>query len=479
MLVDGERIVAVGGDVPAGIACERIDLGGATLVPAFADCHVHLTDTGYSIGPRDLAAARDVASFAAAVAAIPRDGDIVYAARYDDAAWPDGALASADPLRRFHADSLAMIVRVDYHSSIVNDRTFSALDLDPRLEGIERDAGGKPTGRLFLEANWKAQARFRTLIPRDAYRAATARAADLALREGAVHLHAQLVALASDDAYGEEIAFLRTLPHVKIHPKICERKPHLARRLGLPYVGGDVFLDGSLGSATAATCAPYHDRETSGTLMLSDDEVFEYFFESERLGISAGVHAIGDRAIEQALHAWERVLGGKRSERCRHFIEHFEVATPSQIARAGALGLYLSVQPQFDAQWGAPGGMYDARLSRERAAGMNAFASAKAAGAVLCGGDDAPVCALSPLAGMAAACAHHNPAERLSPLEALTMYASDAARFGFAEHATGRIAPGFAADLTVLDRDPFEDGSFARTNVLSTWSDGERATVRT
>jgi predicted amidohydrolase YtcJ len=358
---------------------------------------------------------------------------------------------------------------------MVNRRTFRELALDPSLAGIERDAHGEPTGRLFLEANWTAQARFRKRIAPHAYRAASARAAQLALREGTVHLHAQLLELGSRDAYADEVAFLRTLPHVNVHPKICERDPELAASLGLSYVGGDVFLDGSLGSGTAALCAPYHDRVGCGNLILDDSAVYAYFGESERLGISAGVHAIGDRAIEQALATWERVLGGGPSSRCRHFIEHFELATPDQIARAGKLGLYLSVQPQFDATWGAPGSMYDARLTRERASTMNAFASAKAAGAVLCGGDDAPVCALSPLAGMRAACEHHRDTERIAPLDALTMYAYDAARLGFAESHTGRLAAGYDADLAILSHDPFADGAFAGVTVLETWSAGTRA----
>jgi predicted amidohydrolase YtcJ len=105
---------------------------------------------------------------------------------------------------------------------------------------------------------------------------------------------------------------------------------------------------------------------------------------------------------------------------------------------------------------------------------MNALAAALAAGATLCGGDDSPVCALAPLEGMAAACAHHNPLSRLTPLQALTMYAYDAARLGYAEDSTGALAPGFDADFVVLDRDPFAQGDFAGTNVLETWVRGER-----
>lgn len=469
-VVDGTAFAAFGEDAGAGV--ETVDLAGATVVAAFADCHLHLTATGLLLGARDLSDVWDRATFVARVHALP-DGPCVYAARYDDSGWPDGA-ANAEPLERAFPDRLALVTRVDGHSSLVNRHTFAELGLDEDLDGVERDPGAAPTGRLFATANSLAQGRFFERIPAAQRRTADRAAHALALERGVVHLHVQLERLDGRDGYATEIAGLRRLGPAKWHPKICERAPALARELGLPYVGGDVFLDGSLGSGTAALRAPYCDRAGTGRLAFGDDEVFAYFAEAEALGISAGVHAIGDAAIEQCIAAWEEVLGGEPSPRNRHFIEHFEVATAEQVARAGRLGLYLSMQPQFDATWGAPGGMYERRLGTERAHGMNALRSALAAGAVVCGGDDSPVCPLAPLAGMAAACNHHTAGERLSPLEALTMYTYDAARLGHAERSTGLLAAGYDADFTVLEGDPFVDGSFAQTRVLETWLDGAR-----
>jgi predicted amidohydrolase YtcJ len=131
------------------------------------------------------------------------------------------------------------------------------------------------------------------------------------------------------------------------------------------------------------------------------------------------------------------------------------------------------MQPQFDAAWGHPGGMYDARLGATRARTMNALGSAKRAGVTLAGGDDSPVCRLSPLAGMRAAVAHHNPEERLRVEDALLMYTYDAARFGHAETATGCLAVGYDADLVVLEGDPIGAGSFDGIRVAETWRRGE------
>jgi predicted amidohydrolase YtcJ len=469
-VMSGGRIASLRVD-DAGAGIPRIDLGGRAAYPAFADCHVHLTDTGLFLGARDLSAVRTAAAYADALAALPRT-EFVLASNYDESTWADGGTAGAAPLERAHPDAIAMVVRIDGHSCVINRRTLAWLDFAPQTEGVERDADGTPTGRLFLEANWRAQAAVLDALPVAERRAADRRATELALRAGALHLHVQLVGLPSGKAYAEEIAALATAGSAKWYPKVCETDPQLAKDLGLPFIGGDVFLDGSLGSGTAALNEPYRDRAGRGTLMRADEEVEAYFAAAEQLGVSAGVHAIGDRAIEQCLRAWETVLGGRPSPHNRHFIEHFEIASPDQIARCVRLGIFLSMQPQFDAAWGQPGGMYETRLGSERSRGMNALGSAKRAGAVLVGGDDSPVCPLAPLAGMRAAAAHHVADERLAVADALLMYTYDAARFGHAEHTTGRLAPGFAADIVLLDGDPLGAGSFDGVAVAATWRDG-------
>ncbi len=470
LLLDGARIVSTNiSQVGAGI--DTVDLGGATVLAAFGDAHVHLTDTGLFLGDYYLGATRSYAELQAAVSRIPV-APYVLAGQYDESFWSDGRAADARLLERHLADAYAMLVRVDGHSCVVNRKTFELLDLPGDLQGIERDERGSPTGKLFLEANWRAQASFMSRLPLKMKRAAEARAAELALQRGYVHLHTQLVGFAREE-YAAEIAALRALPGIKVYPKICEPDARIAADLGLPYIGGDVFLDGSIGSCTAAVSDPFLTTNGRGELKYSDDELYVYFSNAEALGISAGVHAIGDRAIEQCIATWERVLGGKPSARgTRHFIEHFEIATAEHIAACTRMGIYLSMQPQFDELWGGEGKMYDARLGTDRMRTMNALGRIYRAGAVLCGGDDSPVCNFSPLEGMQAAIAHHEPQERIRKEDAITMYTHNVARLGHAEQETGRIAPGFRADLVVLDIDPLDGARFSDCTVLQTWSDG-------
>ncbi len=471
LIVDDGRILSLDA-ADAGTGIKHVDLGGAVVLPAFADCHVHLTDVGYFLGARDLSAARSYEDFAAAVERVPSEGGILFAGQFDESLWLDGRVADARPLERFHAGARAMIVRIDGHSCVVNRSTLEWLEIDPHAEGIERDGDGAPTGRLSLTANWAAQRRFQDALPVARRRDAERCAVQLALSRGALHLHAQLYGF-SREQYASEVEALRSLP-AKIYPKICEPDPRLAMELELPFIGGDVFLDGSIGSRTAAMSAPYtDDAATCGRLEYSDDEVLRFFSESESLGIAAGVHAIGDAAIEQCIRTWERVLRGKPSPRgTRHFVEHFECAKPAHIQACARMGIHVSMQPLFDARWGGEAGMYEARLGARRSASMNALGSAVRAGAMLCGGDDAPVCPLDPLAGMQACLDHHVASERLTPHAALAAYTVAAAHLGYAEDRTGNLLPGLAADLVVLDRDPFDGSGFAACTVLETWHDG-------
>ncbi len=469
LLLDGTRIAALGTS-KSGAGIETVDMNGATILPAFADCHVHLTDTGYFLGDRFLGGVRSYAEFADAVARIP-NGEIVFAGQYDESFWLDGRVADATPLNRSFPESLAMLVRVDGHSCIVNRKTFAALDLSSGTQGIERDEGGEPTGKLFLDANWRAQARFMERIPLTVRRDAERRATELAISRGYLHLHVQFVGLRREE-YAQEVAALRDLPKAKWYPKICEADATIAQALGLKYIGGDVFLDGSIGSCTAAVTEPFANGST-GKLNYTDDQLYVYFANAEAMGISAGVHAIGDRAIEQCIATWERVLGGKPSSRGnRHFIEHFEIAKQEHIDACARMGIYLSMQPQFDLLWGGKGRMYDERLGTQRMRAMNALGRAERAGAVLCGGDDSPVCNFSPLEGMQSAVDHHEPLERLTPEQALTMYTYNAARLAHAERETGTLGEGFAADFVVLDRDPLDGAAFTGCTVLETWCDG-------
>jgi predicted amidohydrolase YtcJ len=232
--------------------------------------------------------------------------------------------------------------------------------------------------------------------------------------------------------------------------------------LGLTAIGGDLAADGSVGARTAALSAPYADVEGDGVTYFDDDELAEFFRDGHDAGLQVGMHAIGDRAIEQVLVAWERVYRSLDSRERRHFrarrhrIEHVEMASAPQVERAAVLGLAASVQPAFDAAWGFPGQMYETALGRERASAMNPFRTLLERGLVVGAGSDAPVTALDPWSAVAAMESHHDPSQRLSRVEAIRVHTAGSARLAHQEEKKGVLEPGFHADFAAYDDDPFE-----------------------
>jgi predicted amidohydrolase YtcJ len=232
--------------------------------------------------------------------------------------------------------------------------------------------------------------------------------------------------------------------------------------LGLTSVGGDLPADGSIGARTAALMEPYADRDAAGALYLEPDAMAEFFHAGHRAGLQVGIHAIGDRAIEQVIATWERVYHALDSRERRHFrarrhrIEHVEMASADHVERAAMLGLAVSVQPTFDAVWGGPGQLYEVALGVERAHAMNPFRTMLERGLEVGAGSDSPITALDPMGSIAACEAHHDPSERLTRLEAIRLHTVGGARLGHQEDKKGSLAPGMHADFAAFDDDPFE-----------------------
>jgi hypothetical protein len=455
-----------------------IDCRGAALVPGLHDCHAHLTDAGLLAGRYDIRDCADIAAVLRRVADLVRgDGATgaapLYAGNYDEA-----LIAERRPPNRDELDSIApvrpvLLTRVDGHSCVVNSAAFALLGVDG-LEGVERDESGTPTGRLIGPANYAAQGVVRRL-PDAARRAAGQRAAAAALRGGITTIHH---VIANDEpleqleqAYRDDAA----LP-LRVISKTCSSDVRKVKRLGGRVFGGDIFVDGSIGSRTAAVSHAYRGSDARGLLYLTRAQLFELFDEASQAGLSLGVHAIGDRAIEETIAAWEGVVAARGSlHGVRPSIDHFEIAQPDQIERAARLGMLLSVQPAFDHLWGGDDGMYAQRLGVGCARGMNRFKSAKLAGCVICGGSDAPVTSLSALLGIHALVTHHVVEERFTVEEALRAYTADAAKLSFDEQRRGIIAPGYDADFVVLEKrlDAVAPDAIKDVRVLTTIVAGE------
>jgi predicted amidohydrolase YtcJ len=458
--VESGRITAV---VPAAevgsLGADRVvDLGDATLMPGFVDAHVHLSATGLADHGADLREARSVAEMldrVRAAAARAADG-LLWGDGYDETRFDLPELPTPAALADAAGGRPVYLSRVDGHQGLA---TLDVLGDSGALDaaGCDRDQDGQPTGVTRGDANHLARRHALAGLPADTLLAAQDAALCQAARRGVVCVH---------EMGGPDIAgrrdFELLLDRVEALPievigywgdldleYVADRK--------LAQVGGDLFLDGSLGSHTAALSTPYEDRPDScGALYHDDGELTELYVRASQAGIQVGVHAIGDVAIGQALRCARRAIkavGPTAFRGCRHRIEHVELLGADGADRMATLGLAASVQPAFDAAWGGPDGMYARRLGPRRAKSMNPFADLWRRGVPTGGSSDACVTPLDPWHGIASAVHHHRPSQRLGLPVAMEVFTFGGRVLARQERVSGIIEPGQRADLTAFAGD--------------------------
>jgi predicted amidohydrolase YtcJ len=459
VLVDGRHIQRVGAGDPPN-ADRVVELPGCTILPGFIDAHVHLTSVGAATANDDVAAVgsrRELLAIAAARA----DDDterVVSLQGYDESRWSDPTLPSLAELDAITSEPL-VIRRTDGHVALVNSAalTFAeALD----TPGVDRDTEGRPTGLVTREANrqvglWVASSRTVHRIEE-----LQLLGAGVAATHGVTAVHEMALPLESGMRDVDVLLAHRARLPVAVEVVLGTMDVPKAVELDLAAIGGDLAADGSIGARTAALTHPYADRPEAGVTYF-DDEVLEGFFhDGHEAGLQVGMHAIGDRAIEQVLRAWESVYHRLDSRERRHFrarrhrIEHFEMPTAEHVERAAMLGLAVSMQPTFDLEWGQPGGLYAQGVGADRAHAMNPVRLLLDRGVVVGVGSDAPVVPMDPWLTIHALEHHHDPTQRLTRAESIRLHTAGSARLAHQEEKKGVLEPGMHADLVVYDADP-------------------------
>ncbi|SDC09928.1 amidohydrolase [Actinokineospora iranica] len=433
-------------------ADETVDLGGAFVAPAFVDAHVHTTAAGLLRTGLDLTACASLRDCLDAIAAHVRAAGhaVAWGHGWDETAWPEGR-----PPTRAEVDAAAdgaavYLSRVDVHSALVST---ALLDRAPAARGAD---GFSPDGPLTRDAHHRARRAAQDAIT-PGQRAA---AQEAFLRHAAASGVAAVHECAGPDiSSAEDFTALLARAGGDL-PEVVgywgERAAaDTAAALGARGLAGDLFVDGSLGSRTAALCHPYADSGTSGALYLDAEQIADHLVGCTEAGIQGGFHVIGDAAVAEVVEGFaraEKIVGRPALAGARHRLEHLEMVTAEQADRLGQWGVVASVQPLFDATWGGPDGMYAARLGVERGTALNPFARLAAAGVILALGSDAPVTRLDPWAAVRAAVHHRTEGFGLSPRAAFTAHTRGGWRAaGVDDGLTGTLVPGAPATYAVWD----------------------------
>jgi predicted amidohydrolase YtcJ len=458
VMVEGATIVWVGKRTELGelgTDIEVMDLGAAFVCPGLVDSHVHLIETGINLSGCNL---RDLTSITAIQAKLAEcaAASVVIASGYDDSILAEKRFLTAADLDAAVPDRPVFVVRRDGHSCVINSKALAEIELDPATPGIERDAAGKMTGVFRANANGQVRSIWHRMISDEEKLAGCIKAAQVVHKRGVTGVHALEGGWFGGDSDVDLLLLRRSeIPlELTIYHQIMDVAAVACQ--GLPRIGGCILLDGSFGSRTAAIDHPYSDGDGDGLLYIEDDRLLKMVWEASARGMQCAVHAIGERAIDQAISIYEKAAGESACHKLRHRIEHFELPRPEHLEKVAKLGITICMQPAFEYLWGGVGRMYESRLGPDWRKKTNPLRSILDAGIRVAFGSDSDITPLDPLLGMSAACNHPTPEQSVKAVEALRAYTMDSALLSRREDEVGILEPGFRSDITVLAHSPLE-----------------------
>jgi hypothetical protein len=466
---------------------------GTYIFPGFNDAHAHLAEGGQKSMNLDLfgtTSLTDMLAKAQKFAATLPAGHWITGGRWDHTLWADKKLPTRQDLDQVTGDHPAFLDRVDGHIAIANTAALKAAGIAgntaaPQGGAIDLDANGEPTGILRETAKDLVTRIVPPPTPEERRKGAQLAIAD-ALSHGVTSVQdfsewGDFLAYEQLEKDGAlNIRITEWLPFILPVDQLKQMRSHHDAHDPMLHTGMlKGFMDGSLGSQTAAMKAPYADApHTTGLPQFKQDELNRMTVERARAGFQMGFHAIGDKAAAMALEAFSQP---GVSPQARNRIEHDQVVDPADISRYRKLGVIASMQPNHlltDMNWA------EARLGPQRAAYSYAWKAFLDAGVPLAFGTDYPVEPITPFRGLYCAVTRMNEAgtqtyysqNKLTRGQALYAYTQGSAYAEFAETQKGKLAPGYDADFILVDRDLYKADAPAilHTHVVATFVAGKQ-----
>jgi predicted amidohydrolase YtcJ len=476
--IEGDKIVAVGSSQQiqtAGKAARTIDANGRLVVPGFIDSHLHFVEAGRQISSVQLRDARTREEFVARIKAfadtMPANAWLT-GGSWDNSLW-GGELPTREWIDAVTGDRPAWLSRIDGHMALANTAALKLAGVTRNTAAIPggeivRDSKGEPTGAL----KDNAMSLIDKIVPPP-----SAEIQDRALAAAMKYVNEQGVTSVQNMGTWEDLAlFERAAKDSKLTTRIYavvpladwarlrdELKSGAHKSDEWLRVGGlKGFVDGSLGSHTAAMFEPFADTpQNRGLFVTKPEPLYEWISGADKAGLHVMVHAIGDRAISTLLDTFARVANenGPRDRRFR--VEHAQHLAAKDIPRFAQLDVIASMQPYHaidDGRWAE-------RYIGDRIATTYAFRDLLDQKARLAFGSDWFVAPATPLEGIYGAVTRRTldeknptgwvPQQKITVEEAVRAYTSGAAYASFEEQSKGTLAPGLLADFVVLERDIF------------------------
>ena len=472
VLIDDDGVIAAVGADAMRVEAREIVLDERVAVPGFIDAHMHLEGLAQQLTRLDLADARSLdhvlSRVAERVRVYPRDR-VILGTAWDESNWAEPEMPTREGIDRVAPHHAVILRRVDGHLWVINSEALCRVAAREDLTDEQRKRLKAVRGDGELREDDISLA-----APLAAMRPEQLREGLLAAMRHALSLGATTLQDMGSVTLGDRVSEapatvfdwlteldregelpLRVVAALRLS-SLDEDNPGASfekLRGKMLYPGAvKLFLDGSIGAQTAAISEPFNDDPGNTGRLLWDEGDLERVVERLHVaGLQLALHAIGDRAIRQALDVLGRVLERHPKRDHRHRIEHVEIITAELIEKMSELGVIASMQPNFVGRWHNPGGLYDMRLG-DRTGTLNPLRSILDAGIPLAFGSDGMP--FDPLYGIRSAMNHPTAEERLGFTQALRAYTLTAAFAGRIDRITGSLEPGKHADVVLLSGDP-------------------------
>jgi predicted amidohydrolase YtcJ len=495
----GDSIIAVGSNTEIealiGEDTEVISVTGSMLVPGFIDTHVHFIASGSGLASVQLRDAATPEEFSARIGEFAKNvapGEWIMYGDWDHTLW-GGELPRRDWIDDVTPDNPVWVYRLDGHMALANSAALalSGVDADSAdIDGgtIVRYEDGRPTGLLKDNA---------MMMVEEAIPEAAAAKLDREARAAMEHVAGNGVTSVHDMAGWQSLAtYRRAQGRGEMLTRIYSvvplrdweklRDEVAAKGTGDEWlrIGGlKGFMDGSLGSHTAAMLEPFTDEpEDKGFLINDLDDMRDWVTGADAAGLQVMVHAIGDSAIRDLLDVFLDAVetNGERDRRFR--MEHAQHIAPEDVERFAVQKIIASMQPYHaidDGRWA------EEVIGPERAKPTYAFRSLIDAGATVTFGSDWSVAPATPIEGIYAAVTRQTldganpggwvPEQIVTVEQSLHAYTTAAAYSSFEEDIKGMLKPGMLADFVLLDRDltQIDPEKIRDTEILRTVVGGE------
>ena len=497
MAIKGDSILAIGSfkdlEKFKGESTEILDVHGNFITPGFIDAHVHLLMGGnslLSVQLRDTKTQQEFIDRIASFAKKIKPNQWIVEGNWDHTLW-GGELPSKEWIDEFTEDNPVAIYRMDGHMILANSAALKIAGIDRNTPDVEngeivKDSEGNPTGILKSKAMYLVLNKIPVLSISEKEDAINA-AQNYLLSQGVTTIHDV------DSLGGFEVA-QKMYTNNKLKVRMFTADP-LYRWESVSKTDKSEkwlkngllksFVDGSLGSHTAAFNEPYSDKlDDNGLFIVNEDSLFSQIINADNKDLQVTVHAIGDRANNKLLNIYERVIekNGNKDRRLR--IEHAQHLTTEDIKRFSKLNVIASVQPYHaidDGRWA------EELIGPERIKTTYAFKSLLDANTTLVFGSDWPVAPASPLYGMYAAITRQTldnknlggwvPEQKVNIEQALTAYTQNGAYSSFDENIKGTLEPGKLADFVILSENllTIKPEKLKDVKVLQTYVGGKQA----